>query len=172
MRKYFTHWCFAEHNHVFVLSPLRPSDAYMCQWYKASLVKIMACCMIKYSARLSAQHTCYVLIECWLHGGNKGDISIHICIVCSSRCFGSSDSYNVIPSTYLMFPCDYIARRHGHYTTREIGGWRHDNEPVRASCHVSIRQSPSCVIPFWTHAKCLLAFISYLPMWIKAKHIY
>ena len=28
-----------------------------------------------------------------------------------------------------------------HYTTREIGGWRHDNEPVRASCHVSIRQS-------------------------------
>ena len=33
-----------------------------------------------------------------------------------------------------------------HYTTREIGGWRHDNEPVRASCHVSIRQSPSCVM--------------------------
>ena len=66
-----------------------------------------------------------------------------------------------------------------HYTTREIGGWRHDNEPDRASCHhdnspcrarwhVSIRQSPSCVMPFWTHAKCLLAFISYLPMWIKA----
>ena len=47
-----------------------------------------------------------------------------------------------------------------HYTTREIGGWRHDNEPVRASCHVSIRQSPSCVMPFWTHAKCLLDFIS------------
>ena len=56
-----------------------------------------------------------------------------------------------------------------HYTTREIGGWRHGNEPVRASCYVSIRQSPSCVMPFWTHAKCLLAFISYLPMWIKAK---
>ena len=32
-------------------------------------------------------------------------------------------------------------------------------------------QSPSCVMPFWTHAKFLLAFISYLPMWIKAKHI-
>ena len=42
----------------------------------------------------------------------------------------------------------------------------------RASCHVSIRQSPSCVMPFWTHAKCLLAFISYLPMWIKAKYTF
>ena len=42
----------------------------------------------------------------------------------------------------------------------------------RASCHVSIRQSPSCVMPFWTHAKCLLAFISYLPMWKKAKYTF
>ena len=42
----------------------------------------------------------------------------------------------------------------------------------RASCHVSIRQSPSCVMPFWTHAKCLLAFISYLPMWIRAKYTF
>ena len=42
----------------------------------------------------------------------------------------------------------------------------------RASCHVSIRQSPSCVMPFWTHAKCLLAFISYLPMWMKAKYTF
>ena len=42
----------------------------------------------------------------------------------------------------------------------------------RAGCHVSIRQSPSCVMPFWTHAKCLLAFISYLPMWIKAKYTF
>ena len=42
----------------------------------------------------------------------------------------------------------------------------------RASCHVSIRQSLSCVMPFWTHAKCLLAFISYLPMWIKAKYTF
>ena len=42
----------------------------------------------------------------------------------------------------------------------------------RASCHVSICQSPSCVMPFWTHAKCLLAFISYLPMWIKAKYTF
>ena len=42
----------------------------------------------------------------------------------------------------------------------------------RASCHVSICQSPSCVMPFWTHAKCLLAFISYLPMSIKAKYTF
>ena len=92
-----------------------------------------------------------------------------------------------------------------HYTTREIGGWRHDNEPVVSGItffntinmcdrgrtithmqiprfhtqvwynyrsHVSIRQSQSCVMPFWTHAKCLLAFISYLPMWIKAKYTF
>ena len=42
----------------------------------------------------------------------------------------------------------------------------------RASCHVSIRQSPSQVMPFWTPAKCLFAFISYLPGWIKANHTF
>ena len=42
----------------------------------------------------------------------------------------------------------------------------------RASSHVSIRQSPNYVMPFWAHAKCLLAFISYLPMWIKARHTF
>ena len=53
------------------------------------------------------------------------------------------------------------------------GDWRMETwQARRASCHVSIRQSPSCVMPFWTHAKCLLAFISYLPMWIKAKYTF
>ena len=54
------------------------------------------------------------------------------------------------------------------------GDWRMETwqRARRASCHVSIRQSPSCVMPFWTHAKCLLAFISYLPMWIKAKYTF
>ena len=53
------------------------------------------------------------------------------------------------------------------------GDWRMETwRARRASCHVSIRQSPSCVIPFWTHAKCLLAFISYFPMWIKAKYTF
>ena len=54
------------------------------------------------------------------------------------------------------------------------GDWRMETSQRarRTSCHVSIRQSPSCVMPFWTHAKCLLAFISYLPMWIKAKYTF
>ena len=54
------------------------------------------------------------------------------------------------------------------------GDWRMETwqRARRVSCHVSIRQSPSCVMPFWTHAKCLLAFISYLPMWIKAKYTF
>ena len=71
----------------------------------------------------------------------------------------------------------HIARRHGHVFRMALhneGDWRMETwqRARRASCHVSIRQSPSCVIPFWTHAKCLLAFISYLPMWIKAKYTF
>ena len=65
-----------------------------------------------------------------------------------------------------------IARRHGHVFRMPLhneGSWRMETwqRARRARCHVSIRQSPSCVMPFWTHAKCLLAFISYRPMWIK-----
>ena len=54
------------------------------------------------------------------------------------------------------------------------GDWRMETwqRARRARCHVSIRQSPSCVMPFSKHAKCLLAFISYLPMWIKAKYTF
>ena len=71
----------------------------------------------------------------------------------------------------------FIARRHGHVFRMALhneGDWRMETwqRARRASCHVSIRQSPSCVMPFWTHAKCLLAFISYLPMWIKAKYTF
>ena len=70
-----------------------------------------------------------------------------------------------------------IARRHGHVFRMALhneGDWWMETwqRARRASCHVSIRQSPSCVMPFWTHAKCLLAFISYLPMWIKAKYTF
>ena len=70
-----------------------------------------------------------------------------------------------------------IARRHGHVFRMALHNeedWRMETwqRARRASCHVSIRQSPSCVMPFWTHAKCLLAFISYLPMWIKAKYTF
>ena len=70
-----------------------------------------------------------------------------------------------------------IARRHGHVFRMALhneGDWRMETwqRARRASCHVSIRQSPSCVMPFWTHTKCLLAFISYLPMWIKAKYTF
>ena len=72
---------------------------------------------------------------------------------------------------------EHIARRHGHVFRMALhneGDWRMETwqRARRASCHVSIRQSPSCVMPFWTHAKCLLAFISYLPMWIKAKYTF
>ena len=99
----------------------------------------------------------------------------------------------------------HIARRHGHVFRMALhneGDWRMETwqrarraschvsirqspscvmpfwthakwqRARRASCHVSIRQSPSCVMPFWTHAKCLLDFISYLPMWIKAKYTF
>ena len=72
---------------------------------------------------------------------------------------------------------DIIARRHGHVFRMALhneGDWRMETwqRAPGASCHVSIRQSPSCVMPFWTHAKCLRAFISYLPMWIKAKYTF
>ena len=78
---------------------------------------------------------------------------------------------------YGMFLNCFIARRHGHVFRMALhkeGDWRMETwqRARRASCHVSIRQSPSCVMPFWTHAKCLLAFISYLPMWIKAKYTF
>ena len=77
-------------------------------------------------------------------------------------------------SVYLEF---HIARRHGHVFRMALhneGDWRMETwqRARRASCQVSIRQSPSCVMPFWTHAKCLLAFISYLPVWIKAKYTF
>ena len=70
-----------------------------------------------------------------------------------------------------------IARRHGHVFRMALhneGDWRMETwqRARRASCHVSIRQSPSCVMPFWTHANCLLTFISYLPMWIKTKYTF
>ena len=87
--------------------------------------------------------------------------------------------------TRLTFCCvllwcdtfDFIARRHWHVFRMALhneGNWRMETwkRARRASCHVSIRQSPSCVMPFWTHAKCILAFISYLPMWIKAKYTF
>ena len=79
--------------------------------------------------------------------------------------------------TYIYSKLDAIARRHGHVFRMALhneGDWRMETwqRARRASCHVSIRQSPSCVMPFWTHAKCLLAFISYLPMWIKAKYTF
>ena len=71
----------------------------------------------------------------------------------------------------------FIARRHGHVFRMALhneGDWRMETwqRALRACCHVSIRQSPNCVMPFWTHAKCLLAFISYLPMWTKAKYTF
>ena len=68
------------------------------------------------------------------------------------------------PCGLLRASC-IIARRHGHVFRMALhneGDWRMETwqRARRASCHVSIRQSPSCVMPFWTHAKCLLAFIS------------
>ena len=53
-----------------------------------------------------------------------------------------------------------------------IGGWRHDNSPYGLVVMSPSANLPRCVMPFWTHAKCLLAFISYLPMWIKAKYTF
>ena len=53
-----------------------------------------------------------------------------------------------------------------------IGVWRHDNEPVGRVVMSPSANLPRCVMPFWTHAKYLLAFISYLPMWIKAKYTF
>ena len=78
---------------------------------------------------------------------------------------------------YTWKRLNIIAWRHGHVFRMALhneGDWRMETWQWarRASCHVSIRQSPSCVMPFWTHAKCLLAFISYLPMWIKAKYTF
>ena len=85
--------------------------------------------------------------------------------------------YRHIVTSYIVWQCCIIARRHGHVFRMALhneGDWRMETwqRALRASCHVSIRQSPSCVMPFWTHAKCLLAFISYLPMWIKAKYTF
>ena len=79
------------------------------------------------------------------------------------------------PDHWQPYVLYIIARRHGHVFRMALhneGDWRMETwqRARRASCHVSIRQSPSCVMPFWTHAKCLLAFISYLPMWIKPKY--
>ena len=80
-------------------------------------------------------------------------------------------------SHYMHQLCYTIARKHGHVFRMALhneGDWRMETwqRARKASCHVSIRQSPSCVMPFWTHAKCLLAFISYPPMWIKAKYTF
>ena len=102
-----------------------------------------------------------------------------------NKCLFGKYMYNVYNSNTLyifksVFICNssiHIARRHGHVFRMALhneGDWRMETwqRARRASCHVTIRQSPSCVMPFWTHAKCLLAFISYLPMWIKAKYTF
>ena len=50
--------------------------------------------------------------------------------------------------------------------------WRMETwkRACRLSCVVFVRKSPSCLMSFWTHDKCLLVFISHLPLWIQAKH--
>ena len=100
-------------------------------------------------------------------------------VVCLSDCIGVTERAIHMPTSGNFLNANFrklsIARRHGHVFRmalhnegdRRMETWQRAR---RASCHVSIRQSPSCVMPFWTHAKCLLAFISYLPMWIKAKY--
>ena len=70
----------------------------------------------------------------------------------------------------------HIARRYGHVFRMALyneGDWRMETwqRARRASCHVSIRQSPSCVMPFWTHAKCLLAF-SIIPSNVNKSQIH
>ena len=65
-----------------------------------------------------------------------------------------------------------IARRHGHVFRMALhneGDWRMETwqRARRASCHVSIRQSPSCVMPFWTHAKC---FLEATKCWVFVAH--
>ena len=92
------------------------------------------------------------------------------------KCFNPM-ACSSIYNRYIYCTVVNIARRHGHVFRMALhneGDWRMETwqRARRASCHVSIRQSPSCVMPFWTHAKCLLAFISYLPMWIKAKYTF
>ena len=57
-----------------------------------------------------------------------------------------------------------------HYTTRYIGGWIHNHEPVTTGDYVSIHQSPSCVMSLRSQDKWLLAFISYL--WCELKHLH
>ena len=109
------------------------------------------------------------------------------CLMCIRRAFsvynkltyrlGCGYCNEILDHTYGLFIHTLIARRHGHVfriALHNEGDWRMETwqRARRASCHVSIRQSPSCVMPFWTHAKCLLAFISYLPMWIKAKYTF
>ena len=43
-----------------------------------------------------------------------------------------------------------------------IGGWRHDNSPWRACCHVSIRQSPSLCNAILNTCPCLLTILTQL----------
>ena len=92
-------------------------------------------------------------------------------------CEGNSPMTGEFPAQRASNAENFIARRHGHVFRMALhnkGDWRMETwqRARRASCHVSIRQSPSCVMLFWTHAKCLLAFISYLSMWIKAKYTF
>ena len=83
----------------------------------------------------------------------------------------------LVKLSYMKFDKMYyhITRRHEHVFSMALhngGDWRIETWKRRAYCHVSIRQSQSCVMPFWTHAKYLVAFISYLQMCIKVKHTF
>ena len=75
------------------------------------------------------------------------------------------ETVSISLSKICKFTYICIARRHGHVFGMALhneGEWRME----------TWQPSPSCVMPFWTHANCLLAFISYLTMWIKAKYTF
>ena len=88
--------------------------------------------------------------------------------ILSSRSYSVEACYTLTMSLFL--PEGMGLWFEWHYSTREIGRWMHYHEPVRASDFVSIYQSPSYVMPFRSHIKCLLAFISDLHIRIQAKH--
>ena len=90
------------------------------------------------------------------------------------HCINNNESNKLM---YIpVFSFDLIACiSHGILYSEKTWACAQDGIPQRgrlADGDMTTSPSPSCLLPLWTHAKYLLAFMSYFPMWVEATHTF
>ena len=86
--------------------------------------------------------------------------------------------FTILVSVWVKFfagsahPYPFSCEEPTHPNPTPTPAWAcvHNGTTQRGRLADGVRQSASCIMPFWTHAKCLLAFVSYIPMWIKSQN--